>query len=153
MALPKTNGVDAYVVVIPQVKRHGSIAVGHMNPWGLTGEHASVMLDETTHFIPYYVVGVIDAKSGKKIDDGKAVFRRSLFSRSGNPFKEKCSNDLWATSAEQLTADQKTSIHRQLASLLSRTVAYALADANLISADDAAAETAQIALPADPSCH
>jgi hypothetical protein len=146
-SLPQTNGVDAYVVVVPQLVKN----VGEQ--WqGLVGTRSPGLVnDGKTDFGAYYLIGVFDSRTGRRIDFGTARIPASPVGH--NPPVAECPKSMWPNSEEQITPQQNASIHVETVSLISRSIAYTLASANLISDDDAAAVTKQIGLPGAPSCH
>ena len=72
-------------------------------------------------------------------------------STSGTP-AASCSKTMWADSAEEMSDDQKSRIARAMSSLATRSVAYALGGANLITESEAEASVKSYSGEDDPSC-
>jgi len=147
--LPASDGVDAYVVVFPIVRMLG---FGQRFWGGLVGRHVPDLRGPHIEFGAYYAVGVIEAGTGKRIDWGTGHLTTHGLLLDNAP-DEQCAADMWATGADAITPEQKSRIHQEMSSVISRSIPYTLAGANLLGEADAKAYAAQIALPGDPSCH
>jgi hypothetical protein len=60
---------------------------------------------------------------------------------------------MWARNAEGMSAAQSDKLQKELRALISRSIAYTLASAELIDKTEAAAITATFDTQEDPSCH
>ena len=142
-SLPKSNGVDAYVIVLPDDVNAGTTKV----PWiekGQFGARApSSASSPDIRFGVLHSVNVYDATKGRLMDWG---------GERGSAV-EQCAGEMWAEKEDALSAEQKNRIRQEIVSLLSRTVPLSLYRANLISDDAAQAAATQFAVPGDPSCH
>jgi len=138
-SLPKSSGIDAYVIVLP-----GAIVRSYLNgrnEQGLHGTRDVGLFNSRLVFEALYFIGVYDAVTGKRIELGNEAA------------VEECSSEMWETKEDSLTAEQKSRIRQEIFSLTSRSIPYSLARAHLISDDAAKARAAQFTLPGDPSCH
>jgi hypothetical protein len=142
-SLPKSNGVDAYVIVLPDDVNAGTTNV----PWIEKGQFGARAPSSTSspdiRFGALHSVNVYDATKGRLMDWGGE--RSSAV--------EQCAGEMWAEKEDALSAEQKNRIRQEIVSLLSRTVTLSLYWANLISDDAARAAATQFAVPGDPSCH
>jgi hypothetical protein len=145
--LPRNEEIDAYVIVYPNLDDVPSIP-------GLSVIHEhSIFHSEVMTVYAYYKIGVFDATTGEMIDYGSAQYPASGYLFGHQPPFEQCANDIWADSEVQYTAEQKNRLRQEMASLITRSIAYTLASAKLISKSEAASFTTQNALPSEPSCH
>lgn len=142
-SLPKSNGVDAYVIVLPDDVNVGTTQV----PWIEKGQFGARTVlpagGSPIRFGALHSVNVYDTTKGRLMDWGGE--RSSAV--------EECASEMWAANEGALSADQKNRIRQEIVSLLSRTVPNSLYRANLISDDAAEAAATQFAVPGDPSCH
>jgi hypothetical protein len=145
-ALPKENGVDAYVVVFPDPgaqltdKRHGLLV--------LRGDEQSATAIASTN----YLVGVFDAATGDRIDYGSAQFpTRDAVVGFATPMAN-CPNAMWAEKRGQLTSDQVARMGQEFAWLIDKDIGYALASANLIGKGAAADAAASSGPNPNPAC-
>lgn len=121
---------------------------------GLNVSHTrGIFGSATTSVGPNYYVGVFDAATGNRIDYGSAQWPTSRTYTGHEPPAEECSNTMWADSEGELTNEQRNRLRQEFSSLISRSIAYTMASANLIGKADAAANTAAFAIAGDPSCH
>jgi hypothetical protein len=149
LTLPKSNGVDAYIVIFPEYERFP----GGMEWQGLVGTRTKRLLyDPITSYGAYYLVGVIDAKTGMRIDWGGAQYPSDRTLTGVQPPVERCANEMWADTTDAWTAQQKMRLRQELTWLIDRSIFYTLASAKLISSNEAAADTVRWGTRGDPSC-
>jgi hypothetical protein len=147
-ALPKNPGVDAYVVVFPFP---GNSPTDWLGPF--VRRDAGLFGEGTTIVGIYYAVGVFDASTGEEIDHGMPKIPAKGFLGGFSTPSANCSKTMWSDTAEGLSDDQKSRIARAMSSLATRSVAYALAGANLITESEAEASVKSYSGEDDPSCH
>jgi hypothetical protein len=144
-SLPKSSGVDAYVIVMPaSAQPDGPFAARRVfGPF--VARHPA---DFSSRFLfgAFYSIAVYDGTTGEPIGEGDNIYSPIVR-------MEECSSEMWADKEEALTSEQRNRIRQEIFSLVTRTIPFALADAHLISFDAAKPLTAQLALPAEPSCH
>lgn len=147
-ALPKGNGIDAYIVVYPV------ISVFMATDWqGITVTRSPNIIGRggATSVAIYYEVAVYDT-AGDVIGVHEAIYpARQGLDDEYTP-KEFCSNKIWSDSADTLTVDQRSRLHREAAALINRSIAYTLASMNLLSEADAKTATSGYALEGDSTC-
>jgi hypothetical protein len=144
-ALPEAAGVDAYIVVRPSKLPNQDdmgIAVSH---------HSGAFGRELTDLRSSFVVEVFDAKTGERIDYGTA---NSPLERAQWGLVERCDEAIWANKVALLTAQQKAKIVDAVATVIDKSLPFALDNAKLIS-DDAARDRATLAAsePGSTTCH
>ena len=147
-ANPKIAEVDALIAVFPDSGTESYFPQG----LGITHDNALFSGKGNSVATAKYMVAIFDAKTGEKINYGTGQYpsSNSIFGRS--PPMETCSDILWAKTADELTTEQKNAIHAEFSSLLSRSLAYALASANFITKTDAVSAANSMALPAVATC-
>jgi hypothetical protein len=149
LALPRRPDVDAYVIVLPQ-----SVRILGTTWNGLSVSRFGALLgDGQTSVSAFYGIGVYNASTGERIDYGTARYPSTATLTGHEPPTEICANSMWADSSDQLAVEQRDRIRQELASLISRSVAFTLASANLIDKAEAGEATAKFSLPKEPSCH
>jgi len=142
-SLPRSNGVDAYVIVLPDDINVGTTRMSRIEK-GQFGARTSLSASGPhIRFGVLHSVAVYDATKGRLMDWG---------GERGSAIEE-CASDMWAAKEDALSAEQKSRIRQEILSLFSRTIPYSLYWANLISDDTAKAAATRSALPGDPSCH
>ena len=148
-ALPPTSGIDAYVVVFPHliggsmgVTWHGLSVDRNRSIWG--GGHALVGA--------YYGIGVYNATTGERIDYATGQYPTSRTISGHMAPIDECPLTISAASESNMTSEQNVRLRREFASLFSRSIAYSLASANLISEAEANAATASFLSPGDAEC-
>ena len=102
---------------------------------------------------PQLLCGRFRCGHREQIDYGSAQWPTSRTYTGHEPPAEECSNTMWADSEGELTNEQRNRLRQEFSSLISRSIAYTMASANLIGKADAAANTAAFAIAGDPSCH
>jgi hypothetical protein len=146
-ALPDAGGVDGYVLVIPydstDINSRGLVVTRYPGLFG----------SGTTALAALYQIVVLDAVSGNRIDYSTSQRPASGYLSGHAPPWDTCPNTIWADAENQLTADQKARIRFELSSLIGHSIFYTLMSANLMSKDEAAKATAQLAPATDPACH
>jgi hypothetical protein len=149
-ALPQKPAVDAVIVVHPEE----TDSTGYLSA-GLAVTHDAPFLFNkgATTIAANYSVDIYDAKTGDRIDYGTGRFPASGYLTGYSPAREQCSNSVWADSEGQLSTDQKSRIHQELWSLLTRSLPYAMASAGLIERSDAESLSATSAVAGDSECH
>ncbi len=147
-SVPKVEGVDAYVVILPSEQTE--LVDFH----GLVVSHAHDLIkDASTWVTTQYAVVVFDAATGRRIDYGTSQYPSSK-SIYGHEFPlETCDNAIWSDAADKMTDEQKARVKKELSALVSRSIAYTMASAGLIDKSQAAAVTAGFDTQGDPSCH
>lgn len=147
-AQPRTKGIDAYVVIVPDSAPGTDATVrGASVGYALLALHDPV----TTVTVDYQVV-VVDARTGEHIDYGESRYPDSGTLSGYSPPIVHCGDVMWADKAEDLTAAQKANIRREIESLTGRSLGNALVHAGLI--DEASAAAASRSAPqGEPSCH
>jgi len=146
-ALPKVGGLDAYIVVFP-FQLNGSA-----NWSGLFVRRDPGLFGGGTTIVGvYYYFGVFDASTGKRIDYGTPKLPAAGFLSGFSPPSATCSKTMWADTAEGLSDEQKSGIRREMLSLATKSVGYAMAGANLITKSEADANAKLHAGDDDPSC-
>jgi hypothetical protein len=149
-ALPKSPGIDAYVIIFPQTR-----SLGNQSWRGLQVTETSGWFGKSdTMMSAYYFIGIFDASTGKQIDYGTAKYAASGYiGGTSQPFVS-CSSNIWASTVEALSEEQKEKIHEEFISLVDRGLLGALTSANIIRNDEASAFEQSHPSPADiPECH
>jgi len=130
--LPKSNDVDAYILV------HKRFMNGDANPpiFGLQvcGTRSIFSSDVSTETFVSYEIKVIDARTGSTLQSDQVALGggHQLFYWS-NPRSDE--PDLWAASADKLTADQKDRLKRVVRALVTDNLGAALERLGLASED------------------
>lgn len=149
-AMPKVEGVDAYIVVLPsELDPLPSTAEFR----GLVVSHGRGFGDGTTLITAQYAVVVFDAATGRRIDygTGQIPSTKSIYGHV-HPL-EFCDNAIWSDAADKITDEQKGRVKKELSALVSRSIAYTMASAGLFDKSHASAVTAGFDTQGDPSCH
>ena len=149
-SVPKLEGLDAYVVVLPSELDPVPSAAEFR---GLVVSHGEGFGEGTTLITAQYAVVVFDAATGRRIDYGTGQYpsTRSIYGHV-TPL-EFCDNAIRSEAADKITDEQKARVKKELSALVSRSIAYTLASAGLIDKPRAAAVTAGFDTQGDPSCH
>jgi len=149
LALPKAEGVDAYIFVLPDLFKgpafelRGLVVTRSPSPFG----------DGFTTVGTHYAVGAFDAVTGNRIDYGTAQYPSSRTLTGHERPIERCTNSMWADAADRLSDGQKSRLRKEFRALVSRSIAYTLASAGLINKSETAAVTAAFDTQGDESCH
>lgn len=147
-ALPRVEGVDAYLIVFAS---NGLMRSSDRQ--GLFAYHdAGLLVGSGTVVQASYYIAIYNAATGA-LYGGSAGHMPTAGTFSGHgPPMEVCADGFWPGSPEPLSAAQSGMIHREIVSLLERTLPYALSGSGLISDGDANAAQAGAAA-GEPSCH
>ena len=146
-ALPKDNGIDAYIVVFADFsaqvgdQRHAFVVSRDTGPSGIAIASTN------------YYIGIYDPATAREIDYGSAQYPApgSIYGK-GTPIAT-CPNAMWAEDPSQLPPDQQAQLRKIFSWLIDKEIGYGLASANLISKSDAAAVSAQNSASPIPACH
>jgi hypothetical protein len=145
LGLSATNDVDAYIVV-HKLLWQDTCGGTHQNLWGLGLYHHDGLFygQQQDGIYAYYAVDVIDARSGREIDQGIASLTPGgLFGNPPPPCQETSAVD-WAETAESLTGQQRSEVKSALTAVVTTSLIYALRDAKLIATTSSAAVNANV---------
>jgi hypothetical protein len=130
-ALPKTDGVDAYILIFKHWR--GDPIGGTRDIRGIGLYHNPGVIGASSTFVyAIYVVAVIDAKTGRMIGHGTGRMGEAGFLGSYDDPIEKVSEGLWADSPDQFSNEQQSSVKGTVLRLLEVSLPHALRNANLI---------------------
>jgi hypothetical protein len=146
-ALPLQPGIDAYLVVFPTMGLDRNDKTRGMflyHDAGLLAGKGTVAL------VPYIAV-LFDSVTGQRLGLGKGEIPESgTITGYGTP-SDQCSDALWAGEGDPDGA-QTARLRVEMLSLIERSLPFAIANAGLISENDAKATLAS-AGPGDAACH
>ena len=145
LALPKSDGIDAYVMIFPED------AIG-TELRGINIIHYPGFGDGQTMLGTFYAIGVFDAVTGKRIDYGAARDPLSHAIWGNGPPEEYCANELLPEAADRVSPEQKSRHAKEFQALISRSIASTLASAGLIDKAEIVGATAQFDTQGDATC-
>jgi hypothetical protein len=146
-AAPQKPQVDAVVVIYP------SGVGGDIFGFSVSYSPAFLFHSGSAMVAASYTIGIFDPKTGQRISFATGSLPNGGYIGGYSPPWEICSESMWAESEPQVTQEQRTRMHDELWSLLSRSLARALADVGLITTPEAETVTKDSSVTGDSSCH